>query len=37
MEKNQWALENNIPLVRIPYILRDSVQIDDLLENKYLI
>lgn len=37
MEKNQWALENNIPLVRIPYILRDSVQIDDLLEDKYLI
>lgn len=37
MEKNQWALENNIPLVRIPYILRDNVQIDDLLEDKYLI
>lgn len=37
LEKNQWALENNIPLVRIPYNLRDSVQISDLLEDKYLL
>ena len=37
MEKNKWALENNIPLVRIPYILRDSMQIEDLLGDKYLI
>lgn len=37
IEKNKWALNNNIPLVRIPYSLRDSVTIDDLLGDKYLL
>lgn len=37
IEKNEWALKNNIPLVRIPYILRDNVVLEDLLGDKYLI
>ena len=37
MEKNQWAKEHNIPLVRIPYTLRDCVEIEDLLGDKYLL
>lgn len=35
--KNQYALSHNIPLVRIPYYLRDNITIQDLLEDKYLI
>lgn len=35
--KNQYALSHNIPLVRIPYSKRDSMCIDDLLGDKYLI
>lgn len=35
--KNQYALSHNIPLVRIPYSKRDSMTLDDLLGNKYLI
>ena len=35
--KNQYALSRNIPLVRIPYSKRDSITIDDLLGDKYLI
>ncbi len=35
--KNQYALSHNIPLVRIPYSLRDDITIQDLLEDKYLI
>ena len=35
--KNQYALSHNIPLVRIPYSKRDSMYIDDLLGDKYLI
>jgi hypothetical protein len=35
--KNQYALFHNIPLVRIPYSLRDNITIQDLLEDKYLI
>ena len=35
--KNQYALSHNIPLVRIPYNKRDSMNLDDLLGSKYLI
>lgn len=35
--KNQYALYHNIPLVRIPYFLRNNITIQDLLEDKYLI
>ena len=35
--KNQYALSHNIPLVRIPYSKRDSMNLDDLLGSKYLI
>lgn len=36
-EKNEYAKKHHIPLVRIPYMLRDSVSLQDLLGNKYLI
>lgn len=36
--KNNWCKENNIPLVRIPYTLRDKMTLDLLLnDEKYLI
>ena len=35
--KNQYALSHNIPLVRIPYSKRDTMTLDDLLGDKYLI
>lgn len=35
--KNHYALSHNIPLVRIPYSLRDNIAIEDLLEDKYLV
>lgn len=35
--KNQYALSHNIPLVRIPYSKRDSITLDDILGNQYLI
>lgn len=35
--KNQYAISHNIPLVRIPYTKRDSICIDDILGDKYLI
>ena len=35
--KNQWAKENNIPLVRIPYWERDNITLDMILGDKYLI
>ena len=35
--KNQYALSHNIPLVRIPYSKRNSITLDDILGNKYLI
>ena len=34
--KNQYALQNNIPLVRIPYIKRDNITLEMLLGNEYL-
>lgn len=36
-EKNQWAKEHNIPLVRIPYWERDSITLDMILGDKYLV
>lgn len=35
--KNEYALNHNIPLVRIPYKERDNITIDLLLGDKYLI
>ena len=35
--KNQYAINNNIELVRIPYWQRDSITLDMLLGNQYLI
>lgn len=35
--KNQYALSHNIPLVRIPYSKRNSMCLDDILGDKYLI
>lgn len=35
--KNQYALSHNIPLVRIPYYLRDIITLEDLMGDKYLI
>ena len=35
--KNQYALQNNIPLVRIPYIERDNITLEMLLGNEYLV
>ena len=37
MLKNQYAMSHNIPLVRLPYFLRDTMTIEDLMEDKYLI
>ena len=37
LEKNQWAKEQNIPLVRIPYKIKNNITLSDLLENKYLV
>lgn len=37
LEKNKWAKQQNIPLVRIPYKLKDNVTINDLMMDEYLI
>ena len=31
MEKNMWCVENNIPIIRIPYVMFDDLTIDDLV------
>lgn len=36
-EKNQWAKENNIPLVRIPYWERGNITLEMIMGDKYLI
>ena len=36
-EKNQWAKENNIPLVRIPYWERDNITLEMILGDRYLV
>lgn len=33
--KNQYAKDHNIPLVRIPYIKRDTMTIEDIFGSKY--
>lgn len=35
--KNQWAIDNNIPLVRIPYWERDKITLDMIMGNNYLV
>lgn len=35
--KNQYALNHNIPLVRIPYWERDNITLDMIMGDKYLI
>lgn len=35
--KNQYALSHNIPLVRIPYLKKNSITIEDLLGDQFLI
>lgn len=35
--KNQYALEKNIPLVRIPYMAYDSITLEDIMGDKYLL
>lgn len=35
--KNQWAWDNNIPMKRIPYQYRDSLTIDDIMSDRFLI
>lgn len=35
--KNEWCLNNNIPLVRIPYWERDNINLEMLLGNTYLV
>lgn len=35
--KNQWAWDNEMPLKRIPYQYRDSLTIDDILSDRFLI
>ena len=37
IEKNKWAIDNNIPLVRIPYWERDKITLEMILGDKYLI
>ena len=37
MIKNQYALDHNIPLIRIPYTIRDNITLNDILGNKYII
>lgn len=36
-EKNEYAIKNNIPLIRIPYTMRDTITLNDLLLDTYLI
>ena len=36
-EKNEYAIKNNIPLVRIPYWERDNITIEMIMGNQYLI
>ena len=35
--KNEWCIDNNIPLVRIPYWERDNITLEMLMGNKYLV
>jgi hypothetical protein len=33
--KNKWAMDNNIPLVRIPYWERDKITLEMILGSTY--
>lgn len=35
--KNEWALKNNIPLVRIPYWERDNITLEMIIGDQYLV
>lgn len=35
--KNQYAKEKGIPLVRIPYYLRDKITLEDILSDKWIV
>jgi len=37
--KNEYCIKNNIPLIRIPYTMRNNIQLEDIMLNttKYLI
>ena len=35
--KNQWTIDNNIPLVRIPYWERDKITLEMIMDDKYLV
>ncbi len=35
--KNKWAINNNIPLVRIPYWERDNITLEMIMGDKYLV
>lgn len=35
--KNNYAKNNSIPLVRIPYYKRDTIKIEELLGDQFLI
>lgn len=35
--KNAYALSHNIPLVRLPYTIKNTITLEDLLGDKYLI
>lgn len=35
--KNNYAKEKNIPLIRIPYKIRDKITIEDILSDKWII
>lgn len=35
--KNEWAKNNNIPLVRIPYWERDNITLEMIMGDKYLV
>ena len=35
--KNEWAIKNNIPLVRIPYWERDNITLEMIMGDQYLI
>lgn len=37
MIKNKYAIENNIPIVRLPYWIRDSITLEMLLGDEYVI
>lgn len=35
--KNNWCIKNNIPIVRIPYYKLDTLNINDILLDTFLV